>query len=401
MPLWILYLQGAHRWPYGQLTCELVGYVFYVNIYASVMFLCLIALDRCLAIVFPLGSRRVRTVRVAAVSGLAAWTLTFLFCLLGLLPSLFDSERLLCLEQYPVSPRYAHFKITTVALGFLLPCAILGRQVMADASKRMAVDPGENFLHLHISNVRLSDTAMYYCGQSVLNVMSFDRGIFLLVRESGRPSVLQRPTSIEVSPGGSAAMNCTTHPGSSDGGQAVYWFRKASGDSHLLHVRSENGSECEKTTESDCVYTLSRRAVARADAGTYFCAVASCGEIVFGKGTRLDIGGEKTRTYIVSTHCLLASLLVSVVFNVFLTCLLRKKGRRDDLPLGEPTPQPNAPEDDVDHQSEDAAALPYVALDFKKRQSNTRRLRCPEDSVYAGLRLQHEGLSCNVNPANC
>ncbi|XP_054656273.1 probable G-protein coupled receptor 132 isoform X2 [Dunckerocampus dactyliophorus] len=85
LPLWILYLQGNHRWPYGRLTCELVGYVFYVNVYASVMFLCLIALDRCLAIVFPLSSRR-----------------------------------------YPVSLRHAHFKITTVALGFLLPCAILG-----------------------------------------------------------------------------------------------------------------------------------------------------------------------------------------------------------------------------------------------------------------------------------
>ncbi|XP_071762909.2 G-protein coupled receptor 4-like [Centroberyx gerrardi] len=90
------------------------------------MFLCLIALDHCLAIVYPLSSRGVRTVRVAAVSGVAVWTLTFLFCLCGLLPSVFDSDRLLCLEQYPVSPRYAHFKIATVALGFLLPCAILG-----------------------------------------------------------------------------------------------------------------------------------------------------------------------------------------------------------------------------------------------------------------------------------
>uniref|UniRef100_A0A665VJ61 Si:dkey-165a24.9 n=1 Tax=Echeneis naucrates TaxID=173247 RepID=A0A665VJ61_ECHNA len=123
LPLWIIYLQGAHRWPYGQLTCELVGYVFYVNVYASVMFLCLIALDRCLAIVYPLSSRRVRTVRVAAVLGVAMWTLTFLFCLSGLLPSVFDSDRLLCLEQYPVSPRYALFKITTVVLGFLLPLA--------------------------------------------------------------------------------------------------------------------------------------------------------------------------------------------------------------------------------------------------------------------------------------
>lgn len=126
LPLWILYLQGAHRWPYGRLACELVGYVFYVNVYASVMFLCLIALDRCLAIVYPLSSRGVRTVRVAASSGVAVWTLTFLFCLGGLLPSVFDPERLLCLEQYPVSPRYARFKIATVALGFLLPCGILG-----------------------------------------------------------------------------------------------------------------------------------------------------------------------------------------------------------------------------------------------------------------------------------
>lgn len=126
LPLWILYLQGGHRWPYGQLTCELVGYVFYVNVYASVMFLCLIALDRYLAIVYPLSSRRVRTVRVAAVCGVAVWTLTFLFCLSGMLPSVFDSDRRLCLEQYPVSPGYAHFKITTVALGFLLPCTILG-----------------------------------------------------------------------------------------------------------------------------------------------------------------------------------------------------------------------------------------------------------------------------------
>ncbi|XP_035770919.1 probable G-protein coupled receptor 132 [Neolamprologus brichardi] len=126
LPLWILYLQGPHQWPYGQLTCELVGYVFYVNVYASVMFLCLIATDRCLAIVYPFSSRRVRTVRVAAVSGVAVWILTFLFCLSGLLPSVFNSDRLLCLEQYPVSPRYAQFKIATVVLGFLLPCAILG-----------------------------------------------------------------------------------------------------------------------------------------------------------------------------------------------------------------------------------------------------------------------------------
>ncbi|XP_030635122.1 probable G-protein coupled receptor 132 [Chanos chanos] len=126
LPLWIIYLQRAHHWAYGSIACQLVGYVFYVNIYASVVFLCLIALDRCLAIVHPLSSRGVRKVRVAAFSGVVVWTLTFLFCLTGLYPSVFEPERELCLEQYPVSPRYARFKIATVALGFLLPCSILG-----------------------------------------------------------------------------------------------------------------------------------------------------------------------------------------------------------------------------------------------------------------------------------
>ncbi|XP_036403932.1 probable G-protein coupled receptor 132 [Megalops cyprinoides] len=126
LPLWIIYLRGAHRWPYGRGSCEFVGYVFYVNLYASVAFLCFIALDRYLAIVHPLASRGVRTTRAAVLSGAVIWTLTFLFCLSGLYPSVFDPESQHCLERYPVSTRYAGFKIGTIILGFLLPCGVLG-----------------------------------------------------------------------------------------------------------------------------------------------------------------------------------------------------------------------------------------------------------------------------------
>ncbi|KAJ8389280.1 hypothetical protein AAFF_G00121450 [Aldrovandia affinis] len=126
LPLWIVYLQGAHRWPYQAAACNIVGYLFYVNLYASVVFLCLIALDRYLAIVHPLGSRGIRTVPVALLSGLAVWILTFLLCITGLYPSVFHPDNQRCLEQYPVSARYACFKIGTIVLGFLLPCGILG-----------------------------------------------------------------------------------------------------------------------------------------------------------------------------------------------------------------------------------------------------------------------------------
>ncbi|XP_061664324.1 uncharacterized protein LOC133494466 isoform X3 [Syngnathoides biaculeatus] len=75
-----------------------------------------------------------------------------------------------------------------------------GHRLAADVGRRMAVHPGENFLHLNISHVRLSDSAEYYCGQSVLNVMRFDRGIFLLVR--GAPSPTPGRTTAPWPPAG-------------------------------------------------------------------------------------------------------------------------------------------------------------------------------------------------------
>lgn len=126
LPLWILYLQRDRHWPHGSIACHLVGYVVYVNVYASIGFLCLIALDRCLAIVHPLSSRRVRKVQLSALSGVVVWALVFFFCLIGLYPSVFEPQHGLCQEQYPVTERFAYFKIATVVLGFLIPCSILG-----------------------------------------------------------------------------------------------------------------------------------------------------------------------------------------------------------------------------------------------------------------------------------
>ncbi|CAL8332702.1 unnamed protein product, partial [Gadus morhua 'NCC'] len=37
-----------------------------------------------------------------------------------------------------------------------------------------------------------------------------------------------------------------------------------------------------------CVYTLPKNNVDSSDAGTYYCALAACGEVVFGNGTKLD-----------------------------------------------------------------------------------------------------------------
>ncbi|KAI1902545.1 hypothetical protein AGOR_G00016980 [Albula goreensis] len=101
LPLWLVVLQGAHHWRYSPELCQLVGYVFYVNLYASVAFLTLIALDRYLLIVHPMASPACTPPSTTKTPS-SAW------------------------RDIPTTPRYAKFKIATVVLGYLLPCIVLG-----------------------------------------------------------------------------------------------------------------------------------------------------------------------------------------------------------------------------------------------------------------------------------
>ncbi|MBN3278137.1 GPR4 protein, partial [Polyodon spathula] len=125
LPLWVIYLQKQHKWGHGEVLCNIVGFIFYVNLYASVVFMCLVAIDRYVGIVHPLTCQRFRTAKSAIAASFGVWLVTFLYCLFGLLPSVFYEDSM-CMEVYPVGLRYAVFKIGTIVLGFLLPCFILG-----------------------------------------------------------------------------------------------------------------------------------------------------------------------------------------------------------------------------------------------------------------------------------
>uniref|UniRef100_A0A3B4V9L0 Ig-like domain-containing protein n=1 Tax=Seriola dumerili TaxID=41447 RepID=A0A3B4V9L0_SERDU len=194
--------------------------------------------------------------------------------------------------------------------------------------KRFSVHTGAGFYHLNISNVQDSDSAMYYCGQTSITVTEFSNGTFLVVKESSCRSFLQQPLSESVQAGGSVSLNGTVHTGTSDGEHSVYWFRKDTGKSHLgiLYVHTHSSSRCvkaagsESPAQSRCVYNLWRRSVSLSDAGTYYCAVASCGEILFGEGTRL----EKQYTLPVLLWCVVAALLLSSILNIILVCILCK-----------------------------------------------------------------------------
>ncbi|KAM9316472.1 uracil nucleotide/cysteinyl leukotriene receptor [Gastrophryne carolinensis] len=60
LPNRLFYHLSGNTWPFGSMACRLSGFVFYLNMYASLYFLAGISIDRYLAIVHPLSSVKIR-----------------------------------------------------------------------------------------------------------------------------------------------------------------------------------------------------------------------------------------------------------------------------------------------------------------------------------------------------
>ncbi|XP_036453681.1 novel immune-type receptor 9 [Colossoma macropomum] len=160
---------------------------------------------------------------------------------------------------------------------------------------------GKGVTHMVITDLRLSDSGTYYCGSAHSNIVEFGEGTQLVVRalQLHSLSVLQQPTLQPVHPGDSVTLECTVLSESSSRQHSVYWFRHGSGESHpgIIYTHGNRSDECKKSSEADsptqsCVYKLPKRNLSLSDAGTYYCAVAMCGEIIFGNGTMLNINSN-------------------------------------------------------------------------------------------------------------
>ncbi|XP_078132603.1 uncharacterized protein LOC144534508 [Sander vitreus] len=262
--------------------------------------------------------------------------------------------------------------------------------------KRFSVRIGKGFYHLNIFNIRDSDSAMYYCGHTTGTVTEFNNGTFLVLKESSRRTFLQQPASDSVKPGKSVTLNCTLHTGTSDTEHSVYWFkRENSRNSHLgiMYIDTHSVSQCEQSLGLEfparsCVHTLTKRNASVSDTGTYYCAVALCGDILFGKGTRLDVGEKQDDISPVFMNCMVAALLVSVFLNITLIGILCKMSRRKRSHSEELQPHSSVPENTANSQSEESDAPQYVAVDFKEMKGKSRRWRSTEEeTIYSGVKL--------------
>ncbi|XP_070818304.1 signal-regulatory protein beta-2-like [Chaetodon trifascialis] len=189
---------------------------------------------------------------------------------------------------------------------------------------------------LHISETKLSDTGVYYCLKVKHLHMALLKGTFLRIKgpEPDITAVVQVPPSDPVRPGDSVSLQCSVLSDSEKktcpGGLGVYWFRAGSHESHpsVIYAHGNSGDECETSPEArspqKCVYNFFKENISSSDAGTYHCAVATCGQILFRNGTKLQVEGNDLQKNTV-LFLLCAALAMSLTVIVSLIYTIKRK----------------------------------------------------------------------------
>ncbi|XP_027143755.1 uncharacterized protein LOC113747629 isoform X2 [Larimichthys crocea] len=256
---------------------------------------------------------------------------------------------------------------------------------------RFTLDTRNGKNHLKISDLQTVDSATYYCVTTSEIKFTFAEVITVSVKGSGLniPALVHQSVSETIQPGGSVTLNCTVHTGTCDGEHSVYWF-KDSEESHpgLIYTHGGRNDQCERkpnTQTHTCVYNLPMKSLNLSHAGTYYCAVASCGHILFGNGTKLDFEDEVDSLFLV--YFLSGALTFTTILVVLLAFSLYKMIKRNKSQCTDCQARLSAPSTTNAEGHRDDDNLHYAALNVNlpkrpRRQKNNTRDEC----VYSGVK---------------
>uniref|UniRef100_A0A668SWQ1 Ig-like domain-containing protein n=1 Tax=Oreochromis aureus TaxID=47969 RepID=A0A668SWQ1_OREAU len=170
-----------------------------------------------------------------------------------------------------------------------------GKIVFQINNSRFSATKVGKVLSLNIRNVSKEDEATYFCQAGSSFSINFIYGTILAVNDPKTQhkffTVKQTPDLDSVHLGDTMTLQCSLlSKNKNDTDQCpdedkVHWFKAAS-ESHpgIIYHSSIRNKE-----DGRCDYSLSKTITHSSDAGTYYCAVITCGEILFGEGTKVDI----------------------------------------------------------------------------------------------------------------
>ncbi|XP_016311992.1 G-protein coupled receptor 4-like [Sinocyclocheilus anshuiensis] len=126
LPLWIDYYANGHYWRFGPRSCQFMGLFFYISIYAGIFFMCIIALERHLAIARPLSFKHLRNLKFARWIALGIWILIAVPPAIAF-DKLFPKQGnyTLCIEKYPSEGSFITYRLITLLVSFIIPLSFI------------------------------------------------------------------------------------------------------------------------------------------------------------------------------------------------------------------------------------------------------------------------------------
>ncbi|XP_014851850.1 uncharacterized protein LOC106955854 [Poecilia latipinna] len=263
---------------------------------------------------------------------------------------------------------------------------------------RLTATYSEKISNLTIMKTTEEDEGMYHCSVIDWN-KNIWQGTYLLIKGntvvSSNYTVVQTPTiSHPVHPGDPVTLQCSVLSSSDSkkcsGDLNLFWIR--AGDKSLPNIIYTDGNrenKCEEKLDSQqrCVYNFSK--TVNASDATFYCAVATCGEIFFGNGTQLDVATSQDDfiTLVITITC----LVISVIINIFFCCQIQRsscklvKGKEASCSRAKQTTRGQSKDFTIEEEHE----LNYAALRFsgaKRTKGKPKREMETEESVYSQVK---------------
>ncbi|KAI9518172.1 hypothetical protein NQZ68_039617 [Dissostichus eleginoides] len=277
---------------------------------------------------------------------------------------------------------------------------ILGKLTVTEPflDTRFTATKGDTHYLFKISNVGKEDEATYFCLTGSAYSQSLGTGIFLAVNDQRKSVyVKQSPKTKSVQPGDSVTLECSLLSKNKEntdqcpGEHNVSWFRSGSGESHpsIIYTHSE------EQKERSCVFSLSKTIHNSSDTGTYYCAVATCGQILFGEGTTVEtrVSEAELNPAVLVLGVLLACCVTVIAFLIFYgyrrKCCENCKGAVSASHHLGPDMSTGGQSNDMD---EEAKAVTYASVDLSTRKVKRGRRKereMPTDCMYSVVRSDH------------
>ncbi|XP_037118066.1 uncharacterized protein LOC119129117 isoform X1 [Syngnathus acus] len=180
---------------------------------------------------------------------------------------------------------------------------------------------------LQISRVQKNDTAVYYCFKWTkwVHKMTFLNGVFLQVKDDPEAETAVTAVTHDLQFNESRSR-CSVFSRSGnttcEDGHNFYWLRAGPEDSnpHFIYTHDE----CEKVAKGsmqECVHTFPN-----VSAGTYSCAVATCGHIFMAKATKVNTQDPSKSDFLKTVIFVMAAALTLIsILSAFLIYKVKTK----------------------------------------------------------------------------